>query len=58
MSNKNNPFGEPKDEMVEDVFSIDMTDQKDPNVIEDGAYVGKLIGVEKQTSKTGNPMWV
>lgn len=57
---KRNPFGTPSDEVVteDNTFSIDLTDQTDPNVIEEGDYIGKLIGVDKTTSKSGNPMWV
>ena len=44
--NKGNPFGTPSDEVVteDNTFSIDLTDQTDPNVIEEGDYIGKLIG--------------
>lgn len=50
------PFGVPQD----DDFSFDMTgvDLNANFRIPAGDYVGKLVALEKGTSKAGNPQWI
>ena len=50
-----NPFGTPQDENSA-VFEIDLTEEI-PTAIE-GEFLGKVIDIEKSTSKAGNPMWI
>jgi len=53
-----NPFGEPKESMADAVFEVDLSEQTDGMILPEGEYLGKVIDIEKTTSKAGNPMWV
>lgn len=54
-----NPFGSPEGagEGLEEDFSIDLPEDKGFR-IKAGKYPGKLISLDKGTSKAGNPMWI
>ena len=53
-----NPFGNPNESMADAVFEIDLSEQTDGMILPEGEYLGKVIDIEKTTSKAGNPMWV
>lgn len=53
-----NPFGNPQEDGEEMMFEIDLTDETGSTTIPEGEYIGRLVNLEKTTSKAGNPMWV
>lgn len=57
MSDVMNPFGNPSDGGVDDIFEVNISEEMAGNMIPEGIYVGKCIDIEKKTSKAGNPMW-
>ena len=52
-----NPFGTPTTNL-DNTFELDLTQVEQKVLLPEGEYIGKLIDIEKTTSKAGNPMWV
>lgn len=54
-TDKDDPFGTPAES--DDTFSVEAIEDTGYR-IEKGKYVGKLIDLQKGTSKAANPMWI
>ncbi len=55
MNTGSNPFKTPQDN--DHVFEVDLGEVSS-STIPEGKYIGRLVDIEKSTSKSGNPMWV
>ena len=53
-----NPFGNPQDNDGAITFEVDLSNETGSTTIPEGDYIGRLVNLEKTTSKAGNPMWV
>jgi hypothetical protein len=53
-----NPFGSPTENESDAAFEVEFDDNDNPYYVAEGDYTAKVVGVEQQVSKNGNPMWV
>lgn len=52
------PLKPPVNGFMDESFELDLSDPTITGVVPQGEYIARLVGVEKDISKAGNPTWV